>query len=61
MQNALNIETSEVISTFTYKIGVYTAKFSYGTAVGLFNTIVNFLLLMLSNFAAKKVSDISII
>lgn len=60
MQNTLNITASEVISTYTYRIGILDNQFSYSTAIGLFNSVVNFALLVLANTVAKKVSDISI-
>jgi putative aldouronate transport system permease protein len=60
MQNALNMPATEVISTYTYKIGILNSQFSYSTAIGLFNTIVNFLFLITANAVSKKVSDSSI-
>ncbi|GHU97015.1 sugar ABC transporter permease [Spirochaetia bacterium] len=60
MQNSLNITVSEVISTYTYKIGLRSNQFSLGSAIGLFNTAVNFAFLMLTNFIAKRTSDISL-
>ncbi len=60
MQNALNLEISEVISTYVYKVGIQGAKFSYTTAIGLFNSVINFLMLLLVNSISKKVSEISL-
>ena len=54
MQNALNLSASEVISTYTYKIGILSNQFSYSTAIGLFNTIVNFVFLVVANFIARR-------
>lgn len=54
MQNNLNIEASEIISTYVYKKGLLGAQFSFSTAVGLFNSLVNFILLMIAHFASKK-------
>lgn len=58
MQNSMNTTTSEVISTYVYKQGLGRGirGFSYGTAVGLFNSVVNFILLILVNTITKKVS-----
>lgn len=57
MQNAANLEISEIIATYSYKVSFLTVKdFSFGTAVGLFNTVVNLILLVAANFASKKVS-----
>jgi putative aldouronate transport system permease protein len=61
MQNSLNLAVSEVISTYTYKIGLASNQFSFGSAIGLFNTVVNFAFLALTNFVAKKTSDISLL
>ena len=60
MQNGSNIIVSELISTYVYKVGLQTAQYSFATAVGLFNSVVNFIILVTANFIAKKVSDISI-
>ncbi|RAX20460.1 sugar ABC transporter permease [Actinomyces sp. Z5] len=60
MQNTLNLPISEVISTYTYKIGILSSQFSYSTAIGLFNTLINFTFLVLANRIAKRVSDTSL-
>ena len=62
MQNNLNLSTSEVISTYVYKVGMVTGggNFSFGTAVGLLNSIVNFVLLVLVNFCTKRVGGNSL-
>lgn len=57
LQNPLNLATSEVISTYVYKIGLLNANFSFATAVGLFNSVVNMILLVTVNSIAKRVSD----
>lgn len=54
MQNSLNIATSEIISTYTYKAGLIQKSYSFSTAVGLFNNIVNFALLTTVNKITKK-------
>jgi ABC-type polysaccharide transport system, permease component len=61
MQNNLNLSTSEVISTYVYKVGLKSAQYSFGSAVGLFNTVINFVFLMATNFISKKTSDISLL
>jgi putative aldouronate transport system permease protein len=61
MQNALNIQASEVISTYVYSIGIRSSQFSFGSAVGLFNTLINFTFLLLTNWVSRKVSDISLL
>lgn len=58
LQNTLNIRTSEIISTYVYKKGMKDFRgFSYGAAVGLFNTVINVTLLLIANTISRKVSD----
>lgn len=61
LQNDLNIRVSEVISTYVFNIGIKSNQFSFGTAVGLFNNVVNFTCLMIVNAIAKKKTDISLV
>ena len=60
MQNPLNLSTSEVINTYVYKIGLVNDDFSFSSAVGLFNSTVNFVLILTVNFVARRVSDTSL-
>ncbi|WP_227522123.1 ABC transporter permease [Bacillus solitudinis] len=60
MQNPLNLPISEVIETYVYKIGIMSNQFSYAAAIGLFNTLINFSLLILVNYIAKRTSKISL-
>lgn len=60
MQNALNKSVSEVISTYVYNVGLKSSQFSFGSAVGLFNTVVNFIFLVLANQISKRAADISL-
>jgi len=60
MQNTLNLPVSEVISTYVYKIGIIGSQFSYSTAIGLFNTAINFAFLVITNQIAKRVSNTSL-
>lgn len=60
MQNNLNIDASEVISTFVYKSGIQGAQFSFSSAVGMFNNIVNFIILAAVNFLARRFGDTSL-
>lgn len=57
MQNSLNIGTSEVIQTYVYKTGLLDAQFSYSAAIGLFNNLINFALLIIVNQIAKKMKQ----
>lgn len=60
MQNPLNLPVSEVIATYVYKIGIISSQFSYSAAIGLFNTLINFVFLLAMNFIAKRFSNISL-
>ncbi|MCA0755894.1 ABC transporter permease subunit [Paenibacillus sp. N4] len=60
MQNNLNISSSEVIATYVYKIGLLSSQYSFSSAINLFNTVINFILLILVNQAAKKYSENSL-
>lgn len=60
MQNDLNSMSSEVISTYVYKLGLMQQKYSYSSAIGLFNSVVNFFILTVVNKIAGKVSDTSL-
>lgn len=58
MQTSLNLEKSEVISTYIYKVGMGSFKdFSYGAAVGLFNTVINLALMLSVNYITKRMTD----
>lgn len=60
MQSGTNTAVSEIISTYVYKVGLQNAQFSFATAVGLFNAVVNFIILIIVNAISKKAADISI-
>jgi putative aldouronate transport system permease protein len=60
MQNSVNLSVSEIISTYVYKMGIQGAQYSYSTAIGLLNNVINFLLLITVNKIASKVSDSSL-
>lgn len=60
MQNSLNLTTSEVISTYVYKMGLVNSQYGYSTAVGIFNSVVNILLLVITNIISRKFNETSI-
>jgi ABC-type polysaccharide transport system, permease component len=60
MQNSLNLPVSEVIATYVYKIGIISNQFSYASAIGLFNTLINFVFLFAMNTVSKKMSNTSL-
>ena len=57
MQNALNADASEIIATYVYKIGLLNRQFSYSTAISLFNTVINIIMLVTANQISKKVAN----
>lgn len=60
LQNSLNITSSEVIQTYVYKQGLLRASYSYAAAVGLFNNIINFILLVGMNTLARRMKQESL-
>ncbi len=60
LYNPATFETADVISSFVYRYGLLQGNFSYSTAVGLFNSVVNFLLLVGMNKFSKRVSEVSL-
>ena len=60
LQNSLNKPAASTISTYTYELGLLRADYSYSTAVGLFNTVINVILMVSANFISKKVADESL-
>lgn len=60
LQNDLNIGKSEIISTLVYKNGILRGELSYATAVGLMNSLINLVLIVLANKVCKKLFDNSL-
>ncbi len=60
MQNDLNIEASDVITTYVYQQGVLKGQYSYSTAVNLFNSVINTLLVVVVNTISRRVSETSL-
>ena len=60
MQNDLNLGVSEIISTYVYKIGLLNAQYSYSTAIGLYNSVINLIVLLTVNKIADKLSGTSL-
>jgi putative aldouronate transport system permease protein len=61
MQNAVNVPVSEVLATYVYKVGLTKLQYSFSAAVNLFNTAINILLLLVTNYASKKMSGNSLL
>lgn len=60
MQNTLNKSASEIISTYVYTIGLQNSEFSYATAIGLFNAVINCVLVVFVNYLSRKFTDNSL-
>lgn len=60
MQNSLNREASDVFSTYVYRSGILGAQYGFSAAVGLFNSVVNFLLLLAVNRLVRKMNQASL-
>lgn len=60
LQNPLNMEVSRIISTYTYELGLLGGQYSLSAAVGLFNTVINVLMLTIVNGIAKKLTEVSL-
>lgn len=60
MQNPLNLDVSETIDTYVYKVGLQQMRYSYSTAVGLAKSLVALVLLFGANYVSRKLSDNSL-
>ena len=60
LQTSLNVDVSEIISTYVYKRGIVDANYSFSTAVGLFNNLINIAMLCIANTVSRKVSETSL-
>ena len=60
LQNSLNLEASNVIATYVYDVGLKSQQFSYFTAVGLFNSVINIIMILFANAASKKITETSL-
>ena len=61
LQTQLNKATSDVISVYVYEQGIVSHAYSYSTAIGLFNTVINIILLVIVNWISKKAADVSFV
>lgn len=60
MYSPATYEAADVISTYAYRAGLVSAKYSFGAAVGLFNSVTNFILIILFNYISKKTTKIKL-
>jgi len=56
LQNDLNYSASDIISTYTYRVGLINSDFGYSTAISLFNTVINLIILVMANTLSRKVT-----
>ena len=57
LQTDLNLPASEILPTYVYKMGLLMGDYSFSTAVGLFNSIINIILLLVVNSIVKKLNE----
>ncbi|MMZ70298.1 putative multiple-sugar transport system permease YteP [compost metagenome] len=57
MMNALNREVAEVFDTYVYTLGITQGAFSYSTAVGLFKSVIGVIMVLGTNWLAKKFGE----
>jgi putative aldouronate transport system permease protein len=60
MQNDMNLSVSETINTYVYKVGMNNGNYSFGTAIGLFQSVIGFILIVMVNYLSKWLSDVSL-
>jgi putative aldouronate transport system permease protein len=60
LYNPATYETADIISTYVYRVGLLEQNWSYSTAIGLFNSFINFTLLLIANKISRKVSETSL-
>lgn len=60
LYNSAIYSTADVISSYSYRVGFESQSWSYSTAVGLFNSVINFVLVIIANTASKKLTDSSL-
>ena len=60
MDNSLLRETADILQSYAFRIGIGARRFSFGAAVGLYTTIINFSLLLIANWISRRTSDTSL-
>lgn len=60
LYNPMTYQTADIVSTYVYRMGIGSGNYSYATAVGLFEGLINLILLTIANFASKKLTDSSL-
>jgi putative aldouronate transport system permease protein len=57
MQTSMNLPTSEILPTYVYKVGLQAGDYAYSAAVGLFNSVINVIMLVVVNYIVKKLNE----
>ena len=57
LQTDMNLPASEILSTYVYRIGLLNGDYGYSTAVGLFNSVINVILLIIVNFVVSRLNE----
>jgi putative aldouronate transport system permease protein len=57
MQTSMNLPAAEIIPTYVYKVGLQSGDYAYSAAVGLFNSVINVILMITVNFVVKKLNE----
>lgn len=57
MQNPVTFATSDIVSTYLFRLGILSAQFSYAAAIGLFQSFIGMTLLIVTNFISKRLTD----
>ena len=60
LYNPSTYETADIISSYTYRVGLLEQSWSYSTAIGLFNSVINLILLLIANKLSRKLADTSL-
>jgi putative aldouronate transport system permease protein len=60
LQNSLNLSVSQVVSTYVYQIGLLDSQFSYSAAIGLFNNVIEIIIIMTVNRIAKTLTHVGL-
>jgi putative aldouronate transport system permease protein len=60
LYNPLTYETADVFSSYVYRYGLLQGNYSYSTAAGLFNSVINFVFLVIVNKLSKKITEVSL-
>ena len=60
MYGPATYETADVISSYMYRVGIQDSNYSYSTAINLFNSVINFIILFVANAFSRKISETSL-